>query len=416
MSKQSTKTIAAPAMVHPNGVSTVSLFKAFKETFRLEFEVGRRTTSSQKNLASTYGDKVEIVPGRESHTADLLEFDSYCQKIDALKRDRKQESPAGAKTFWSYVISILDKAVPIGFEGDPDASIVLPKGPSDYQKLFRKMKDTEILNPINPVAISKASGVPIGDVLTELLFATKVGLVSMKWSPFCERCMAPVCTLDWGKDDPPIHAYCQGCRYRNTIECMSKIKVLFVLTQEVFYVLSQNFQCTASESIMEVTEAKVHIPATSSGSGWRVYAGCGEEEGLMYRPALPPGLYRMHCPLICTQNYLRVKREAKENDEPFDLEIHHSELVVRPGDEQRTLTAPHGKIHFNIHPDMKSDWIFWVTENVDDDNMFFLPPEERGKFMTAFEVLEQKIFQELFKDQIDEMVYDAVSQMKLSDR
>lgn len=224
--------------------------------------------------------------------------------------------------------------------------------------------------------------------------------------------MAPVCNVDWDAE-PPVQPYCQGCRYENTVEVMAKVKVFFVLSQDVFYVLAENFQCTASASLMEATEAKIHIPANSSGSGWRVHAGCGGE--MEYRPSLDAGLYRMHCPIIPTQNYLRVLRDATDKDEPCNLDIFHSKLIVRLGDSLTTLTVPHGKIQFNIFPDTMSEWIFWIHQDMDEHDVFYLPPNERENHMSAYEVMDHPVFQLLYKDQIDEIIYDAVSQMRLSE-
>jgi len=176
--------------------------------------------------------------------------------------------------------------------------------------------------------------------------------------------------------------------------------------------MAANFHCKSHKTIEKATQAKIHLPANSSGSGWRISVGCGGD--MQCRSSLDAGLYRMHCPIIPTQNYLRVKRKARETDQPYYLNIKHSNLIVRPGEALKTLTVPHGKVHFQIFPDTFSEWIFWIHDNLNDQQVFTVPPHDRGDFLNAYAILEHPTFKSLFQDDIENIVYNAMETMKSS--
>ena len=191
-----------PPRSQKRGVRRTSWMNNLQKKFGLRNSDDITTEVSATNKTTcAYGKKVEVIPGRESHTADFDEFDDALKKVQRLKntfksdtQDVTEEEAQSANTFWAYVGSILGKALPVGFEGHPEGCTeVIHKGPTDYHRFHAKMKATEIINPINPVTIAAESGVSIMDVLSELLYATKVGLVSMQWAPTCERCTTPIC-------------------------------------------------------------------------------------------------------------------------------------------------------------------------------------------------------------------------------
>ena len=137
------------------------------------------------------------------------------------------------------------------------------------------------------------SGVPLNNVLTELLHATNTGMCTMRFSPVCERCGSPTCasTGILANTKLPIMAYCRGCRFTSPIDCMEKIKVVFVLNTEILYVLAENLPCKPSNESLALSETYAMVPATFSGSGFRYSFGCDGD--MMLRPAFSAGKYRM---------------------------------------------------------------------------------------------------------------------------
>jgi hypothetical protein len=91
------------------------------------------------------------------------------------------------------------------------------KGPDDNAAFMRKLEATKLINPIHPILLANEFQIPLNQVLTELLFAAKLGFMSMKLTPNCQRCGSSVCAVD-RVSDLPSEAYCEGCQYKNTIE------------------------------------------------------------------------------------------------------------------------------------------------------------------------------------------------------
>jgi hypothetical protein len=238
----------------------------------------------------TQCDRIPL-PDRESLTADMAIFLHHvCQVANA---PRGKGETAFNETFWLFIKSRLDAAVPIGFTDLPNRYQAVPKGRSDNDTMIAKFIETSPVNPIFPNVVAAMSGVSLEEVLTELLYATASGMCSMRFSPACERCGAPTCASSLLVSDAklPVMAYCRSCRFSSPIDCMNKIKVVFVLSSEVLYALAENFPCRPSKESMDLTELYAMVPSTFSGSGFRYSVGCDGDA--MLRPPMPAGKYRM---------------------------------------------------------------------------------------------------------------------------
>lgn len=390
--------------------------------------------------------------GRESHTADLAEFDRYVEMMqhedrrggysswedvdecdnysddnhkhhsdgdeeyfdgifksegsddnDASKRHIGTDShslekfPFNAK-FWAFVRSILAKAVDVGYQELPDSTATVAKGPKDADAFLSKVIAIGLLNPIQPATLAKEGGFDEMEALAELLHATSVGLVAMRFAPECVQCGSQVMDTDMlGR--LPARANCRGCHAPNVIDSLDKIKVMFCLNSDVLYILAENYSCKPSQDSMAQTAVFAAVPATSTGSGFAYSVGTGEETEIA--PALPSGRYRMHCPVAKTDNFLVVKRDCVDADEPINLTVKVSELVFKKDkrDSKRTsLEVPHGKISFHILPDTRSFFVLWVQKDVDDEILFQLPQEERSMYTTASTVMHHPVFNTFFQE------------------
>ena len=415
------------------------------------------TRITDADVALNHGIGCAPVRGRESHTADLDCFDRYvhmmqtereavARKVEADEdeeedeEEKREEAVAtcnntgdgedpsaddGASAcsttpfhaaFWEYVRSILSNGKPVGFEELEDSEAVIPKGPEEANAFLQKAVGIGPLNPIEPTALAKGGGFSEEEVLTELLYATRTGAVRMQFAPECDRCGSVVTTRDRLGDLPP-RAACEGCNYPNAIDSLDRIKVLFLFNSDILYVLMDNFACTPSQESFARTQIFATVPATSTGSGFRYSVGIGEGKEL--RPALEPGKYRMHCPVSKTDNYLVVERNAEENEEPHCCKLKVSDVVCQPStfsrrgsndviagaaadhhSQLKTLTVPHGKIHFDVYPDTRSLFVLWVQEDCDDDVLMRLPEEERSSYTKATSVIHNRAFNRLFSDQV----------------
>lgn len=248
------------------------------------------------SLCSDTGDEDELeieellpIPNRESHTCDLAQYRVYLEAVKKQKR-RPNVDPPFSETFWNFLETALDKAHPVGYSEAKLPTDVVHRGPQDNDAFMKKVVGTNLINPIHPILLSEESGIPFEEVLTELLYASRVGMMTMKLTPNCQRCGSAVCAVE-RFSDIPTQAYCEGCRYQNSFDCLSKIKVVFILDRDVFYALAESFACQPSKASMAANKVFAMVPATFSGSGFRYSIGCDGD--MMLRPALPAGRYRM---------------------------------------------------------------------------------------------------------------------------
>lgn len=128
-----------------------------------------------------------IIPVREVLTSDMDSYDSY---VEHLKHEviRTAEDPPFNEHFWSHTRAALEYAVPVGYdELDKEGSCQL-KTYQDAMRIFGKYGQFCHLVPIYPNIVAEVTGCSIEAVLTELFYATKIGLVDMVFSPDCVRC------------------------------------------------------------------------------------------------------------------------------------------------------------------------------------------------------------------------------------
>ena len=415
------------------------------------------------DISKNYGHGTVPVRGKESHTADLKEFDRYIDKMRDADRtteeellkvggvigvnlevdgsesdceheerdkisskiyppkfiDTKSENlssyedldsslnnieeranlrfPFNVK-FWTYVRSILENAKPVGFSELEDPNATLAKGPEDATAFISKVIGIKSINPIQPAILAVEGGFEEEEVLAELLYATCVGLVAMRFAPECVMCGSAVMDTDMlGR--VPNRASCAGCNAPNLIDSLEKIKVMFLLNSDVLYILAENFACTPSAKSMSHTKVFAAVPATSTGSGFSYSVGTGELTEIA--PGLEPGKYRMHCPVAKTDNYLVVRRKSEENEEPVTLQMKVSDLVCNHHmkSEKTVLTVPHGRIQFDVLPDTKSFFVLWIHNDEEENKIFYLPKDERDLYTPASKVLHHPIFNALFQEQ-----------------
>mmetsp|Transcript_14243 Transcript_14243/g.29928 ORF Transcript_14243/g.29928 Transcript_14243/m.29928 type:complete len:899 (+) Transcript_14243:95-2791(+) len=304
--------------------------------------------------------------------------------------------PFNAK-FWAYIRSILEKAKPVGYSELPEPSSTQVKGPKDANAFLQKVIGISSINPIQPAILAENGEFDEMEVMAELLYATCVGLVAMRFAPECVRCGSAVLDTDMlGR--MPSRARCEGCNAPNVIDSLDKIKVMFLLNSDVLYILAENYACNPSAKSMSLTSVYATVPATATCSGFSYSVGTGKETEIA--PALPPGKYRMHCPVAKTDNYLVVEKPCEETDEPCKLPMKVSELVFnhKHGTNKTILTAPHGKIQFDIFPDTKSFFVLWVQEDKDDTTLIYLPEEERVTYTSAAQIMHHPVFNSLFQE------------------
>ena len=347
------------------------------------------------NISSNHGIGPEIIDGRESHTTDMLRFDRRLESVQQF--ERKAGVQPFHQGFWAKLRGVLAPCeASVGYTAHEDSSVSIPKEPSDIQCLGQRVGQLGNVNPIHPCRLAEAFGLSEETVLNELLVATKVGMARMRWAPECVRCGSAVIVTDT-LHTLPSDADCWGCGMKNRLHSLDKIMVTFTLAPDVLYVLANNYACTPSQRSMGFNAAFAPMAATNTGSGFRYSMGTGEGE---LRDPLPPGRYRMHCPVSMTDNFLVVNRAANVDDAPLEVPYHISEMVVTSGEQERkVLEVEHGRIHFDIFPDTNSFFVLWIQEDLDEDTLLHLPQSERGPYSSATRLIHHPAFS-LFRDQL----------------
>jgi hypothetical protein len=156
------------------------------------------------DISMNHGHGTAPTPGRESHTADLDEFDRYIaimEKADRLDEDllpgdiivdeesndgNEEEHATTTRTMypfngkiWTFIRSLLSNAIPVGFTELQDPNATIHKGPEDANNFLSKVIAIDPLNPIHPAVIAKMGEFDEYEVLAELFYGVVVGLVAM---------------------------------------------------------------------------------------------------------------------------------------------------------------------------------------------------------------------------------------------
>jgi hypothetical protein len=109
-----------------------------------------------------------------------------------------------------------------------------------------------------------------------------------------------------------------------------------------------------------------------------------------------------------------VERDATEADEPYLIKIHVSDLCYSGG-PRKVVTAPHGKVRMEVFCDTKSFFILWIQQNVNDDILFYVPPEERPTSCSAMVIMSHPSYKTLYEGTLLETqnFSGAVAQMAM---
>jgi len=343
--------------------------------------------------------------GRESHTSDLEEFD---KALELMKNyERSPTDPPMSESFWATIrVRLADFVEAVGYEEAENPELTIVKGPDDISNLISRVVGMSIFNPIHPSRLVNEIEESTETILTELMYATKVGLVMMQWAPECERCGSAVLVRSH-LGQLPASAHCNGCRQKNDVSSLDNIMVTFYFSPSILYILANNFACTLSEKSAAANIVFAPMLATNSGSGFRYSIGCGDESKI--GEGLKKGRYRMVCPVSMTDVFLEVENDTQATDIPVELRLPISEIVVQdPQEKLKTISVPHGMIHFDLLPNTRSFFVLWIQDADAHEVLLRLPHEERGSYTAASEVINHGAFH-LFHDQVVPRTLNALA-------
>ena len=145
------------------------------------------TSTVSLDVSQDFGIGPAPLSGRESHTSDIELFESKLYELKTMSR-ALTDSPYH-DGLWTFIGELLAQCQePTGFQDLEDSAQVAPKGLDDIASIAQRITTLALLNPIYPYRLAEASGYKHTEVLTELLYATKIGMMHMKWAPECTRC------------------------------------------------------------------------------------------------------------------------------------------------------------------------------------------------------------------------------------
>ena len=153
-----------------------------------------------------------------------LKLEDNNKDDDQKQQHHQQHQYPFNSEFWSFVRSILAKAIPVGYNELEDSNETISKGPNDANAFLSKVIAISLLNPIQPALLAAEGQFDEMEVLAELLYATSVGLVSMRFAPECVQCGSAVMDTDILGRIKPGRMNCNGCHALNVVDSLDNIK------------------------------------------------------------------------------------------------------------------------------------------------------------------------------------------------
>ncbi|KAL3944537.1 MAG: hypothetical protein SGBAC_001405 [Bacillariaceae sp.] len=339
-----------------------------------------------------------IIADREFYSTDLEAFDKYVALLRSQTRSSGDEPMS--ERFWSLIRDQLKLGEsPHGYNPSPNPGVFVVKSDADVKSFMARMLQLVSVSELHPLSLSKQMMLPLSIVLRELFYATKIGMVSMQWTPECSRCGGVVCARSTLESLPKTEC-CKNCEHRNDIDKLDGVKVMFKFLPEIMYAPSNWYNCPVSSERLSFIRFFGFVPPSMVGSGFTFAAGIDPRVDL--GPVLPPGKYCIFCPVGRVKAYLHIRGEATEEDPPLKVSIkasqHCNMADARSGGVN--ISYPHGRLAFECLADRKSFFSFTLYNDITEDQMFNVPQNEREPFASASTCIHHPSFQKLFSKQV----------------
>ena len=114
-------------------------------------------------------------------------------------------------------------------------------------KEIQKEEKRSLFFPIHPLQLSMRWNIDLNVVLTELLYATKVGLLEMHWAIECLQCSANT-LFGNNLEQTPANVQCTSCGTNNAITSLDQIIVLFHFSPDILQEKTQEMKPTRRKS------------------------------------------------------------------------------------------------------------------------------------------------------------------------
>jgi hypothetical protein len=319
---------------------------------------------------------------RQSHTANLHAFDSWVSQLRLATRDPRD--PSFNARPWNTMRAWLS--------GFTEPLAIVPPTPtpsyapssSVYRAFRARVMASAQVHPINVFGFDENSR---NDVITELIYAAKEGMVRVRYSVECLNCKGSADVVDH-IDRLTATTECVLCHHLNKTAFLEHVKVLFTFHPDIFYAPMLHSQCKISKFAKPQTRLLRFIPAVDPPTSFVVTLGAPDGDVA----ALPAGCYRMRCPINGTDNTLLVASDAVESDE-----VHHVDIpVIRLRHRRNTeIQIPHGKLSLNITPDSRSMFALWIMAEQPAGALEHVPRGEAAPFLSLATLICHSAYQHL---------------------
>ena len=343
-------------------------------------------TSAATNSGTFAAKKVDIsarqegklIKGREPFTAQLDLFKRYVKDVIA-------DRPKHCAKFWAKLsesIEIASTEVGLKELENPEEMFEI-SADLNMARIMRLMQ-TKFLYELNPVELAQQFDISEHEALDECLEATNKGMMRMCWGSTCVRCIGNMGAHE-NIRDVETKATCYGCGLENVVESTDKVSVRFRFRADIFYDPLMNPPCTISKKIQAKLKAMpVILHPTFTGSGFR------------FKVDLPPGEFKIICPVTELSIRIRVAGAATEEDERLPCVLRMSSLCQNPN---ICIKVEHGKLEMDAYADKESISVIHFVDLFTDAE-YDVEPELRQKQCTATIALNHPTFNKYFGKQV----------------
>jgi hypothetical protein len=120
-----------------------------------------------------------------------VDLDTFERYVGRLKEDvvRPPEDPPFNDSFWSFVRCSFEQAQGHGFRQPDEAGTFVVKSFTEVMACRQSHESSvSCFLPLGPQRLVEMTGLSRHLVLTELLYATSIGMMEMIWSAECKGC------------------------------------------------------------------------------------------------------------------------------------------------------------------------------------------------------------------------------------
>jgi class 3 adenylate cyclase len=372
---------AAAADALPAAALTTAHSPSGRQFAKLADFMGPRTTTVPHSKPR----QVPLLCGRESNTSNMGAFENYYR---LLRRTARRPGELMINTmFWESIHGMLSQyRDTLGMHSLPGSDQALPVEHDLLEKFQgRLVEQLTYFLPVNPHELSKRLGIPESAIITELLMATRVGLIQVRFAVECSACKGDIAEAERLHDIRRTNEHCAFCETDTVVSGLEQVKTNFFFADDVLYCPMQNGACRLSQQAIHRTALSVAFPATESGSGF-----C-----FTVKKPLPKGEYLFRCRLTMTEKVLVVLHNATPASAPHDVIVRVSSLKAsRRGD---VMTVPHGNLTFHVYPDTGTLFAVWLMSKMDGpDTSLHVPREVAAKFVPAAVTINHPVYVHAF--------------------